>query len=299
MAPRPASPTKPQRALTDAAPGVTSSTRGPVVMLHGLLESPALWAPLRQALELDTVLAPPLPGHRADAPRLPAAAPLLAEPAALARHMADGIEARAGGRPVQLIGHSLGGYLALIIARERPDLVSRALVVGAIHAGDCGKRATLRTRVVTGLPLVGPLSARVLIRHWLADADRFAAWMTASLAPGERLQAVPAAMRRELSGGDATTIRALAVWARSQSALQSFGRIRTPVTVVICARDPVVTVEHQLELARALPGGVAHLTDTGHLPMLTTPRRLARTVGAWLDADTAGAGSAPLEAVPA
>ena len=273
-------------ARADAGPAAAAGSRGPVVMLHGLLESPALWAPLRAELGLGAGLAPPLPGHRADAPRLPGAATLLAEPAALARHMADAIAAESGGRPVQLIGHSLGGYLALLIARERPDLVARALVVGAIHAGDCGKRATLRTRVVTGMPLVGPLSAQVLIRHWLADADRFAAWMTASLAPGERLDAVPAEMRRDLSGGDPATIRALAVWARGQSALMSFARLSTPATVVICRRDPVVTVAHQLELARALPAGVAQLTDTGHLPMLTAPRRFARTVRAWLDADT-------------
>ncbi|REC58734.1 alpha/beta hydrolase [Rhodosalinus sediminis] len=282
-----------------AGPAPAAGPRGPVVLLHGLLESPALWAPLREALGLEAVLAPPLPGHRADAPRLPGAAALLAQPAALARHMANVIEAESGGRPVQLIGHSLGGYLALLIARERPDLVSRALVVGAIHAGDCGKRATLRVRVATGMPLVGPLSAQVLIRHWLADADRFAAWMTASLAPGERLEAVPPAMRRDLAGGDPATIRALAVWARGQSALDSFARLATPVTVVICRRDPVVTVAHQLELARALPAGVAQLTDTGHLPMLTAQRRFARTVRAWLDADTLHAAPAATEAAPA
>jgi pimeloyl-ACP methyl ester carboxylesterase len=196
--------------------------------------------------------------------------------------MADRIAERSGGRPVRLIGHSLGGYLALMIARERPELVERVLVVGAIHAGDCGKPVALRTRLVTGTPLVGPISAKVLMRRWLADADRFAGWMTTSLAPGERLRAVPDAMRRELATGCPRTVRALAVWARAQSALERFGEIEVPVTVVVCARDPVVSFAHQMALARVLPFGLAHIVDTGHLPMLTAPERFAHTVQAWL-----------------
>ncbi|RBI86367.1 hypothetical protein DRV85_06370 [Rhodosalinus halophilus] len=263
-----------------AAPGAQG---GPVVMLHGLLESPALWEPLSEALDLGEHYAPPLPGHRGDAARLPQALPLLGSEVALARHMADEIETRTGGRRVRLIGHSLGGYLALLIARERPELVERVMVVGAIHAGDCGKRPSLRTRVVTGMPLLGPVSAQVLMRRWLADADRFAAWMTSSLAPGERLRKVPAAMRTELATGSPRTIQALAAWARGQSALDSFRSIERPVTVVICARDPVVAFAHQMALARELPAAVARIADTGHLPMLTAPRRFAMTVRAWLD----------------
>lgn len=254
----------------------------PLVMLHGLLESPALWQPLRAALDHEPCHAPPLPGHRGDAPALPAAENLLQSDATLVHHMADRIAERSGGRPVRLIGHSLGGYLALMIARARPELVDRMLVVGAIHAGDCGKPVTLRTRVVTEAPLVGPISAKVLMRRWLTDADRFAAWMTASLAPGERLHAVPEAMRAELATGCPRTVRALAIWARAQSALERFGDIEAPVTVVICARDPVVSYAHQLALARALPQGVARIADTGHLPMLTAPDRFADTVRAWL-----------------
>ncbi|MFP4044109.1 MAG: alpha/beta fold hydrolase [Rhodosalinus sp.] len=267
----------------------------PLVMLHGLLESPAVWQPLRAALDDPPCDAPPLPGHRGDAPILPEAEGLLQPDAALAQHMADRIAERSGGRPVQLIGHSLGGYLALMIAREHPELVERVLVVGAIHAGDCRKPVALRTRLVTGTPLVGPISAKVLMRRWLADTDRFAAWMTASIAPGERLRAVPDAMRRELATGCPRTARALAIWVRAQSALERFGDIEVPVTVVVCARDPVVPYAHQMALARALPFGVARIVDSGHLPMLTAPDRFARTVRAWLE-DGQSAPSAGAEA---
>jgi pimeloyl-ACP methyl ester carboxylesterase len=266
-------------------PSRTSDASGAelIVFLHGLFESPAVWDAQRAALEArgHRTAALPLPGHRADAIGGERAALLTADDTALARHMADQIAARSGGRPVRLVGHSLGAYLTLSIARQRPELLRDALVVGALFAGDCGRPQTIGSWLVTQAPAIGMISARLLLRHWLDCPERFDGWLSASMAPGERLRVGTAAMRSELSGADAQAMRALACWIARRQALSDITQIGLPVTCVISARDPVVAPSHQLALARALPRGVVHVIDSGHLPMFTTPGRLARALTAW------------------
>lgn len=256
--------------------------RLPVVFLHGLFEAPAVWGPVRAALARlgAETCAPPLPGHSGDAIRRPRSEGLHLGDAPI-RHMEAVIEKIAAGGRVRLVGHSLGGYLALSVARDRPDLVHDALVIGAPHAGDCGRPVTLATRMVTEWPLVGPLSAHVLHRAWVSDADRFEAWMQGCVAPGERLSRLPAEMRAELRAGCPETMRDMAVWIRGRSSLKRFAAIEVPVTTVVSARDPVVSAAHQIELARTLPGGLAQVIDSGHLPMMTDPVLFERTVRAW------------------
>jgi pimeloyl-ACP methyl ester carboxylesterase len=247
-----------------------------------LFESPAVWEPARRALRaqgLET-LAPPLPGHRSDAVCRPTSLGM-DRGKAPARHMAEVLRLVSGGRRVRLVGHSLGGLIALMTARDHPDLVQDAMVIGAPHAGDAGRPAGLATRIFTEVPLIGSLSARLLHRRWIADADRFQQWFAPSLAPGERILGLPARMRDELRGGCPDTMRDMAVWIRAQAALETFASLRTPVTVTVLARDPVVTAEHQLTLARRLPGAVAQVIDSGHLPMITAPSLFQRTVAAW------------------
>jgi pimeloyl-ACP methyl ester carboxylesterase len=135
--------------------------------------------------------------------------------------------------------------------------------------------------MVTEWPLVGPLSAHMLHRAWVGDAVRFEAWMRGCVAPGERLARLPAEMRAELTAGCPETMRDMAVWIRTRSSLDRFAGIEVPVTTIVSARDPVVSAAHQIELARALPGGLAQVIDSGHLPMMTDPVLFERAVRTW------------------
>ena len=263
----------------------------PIVLLHGLLESPAIWEPQRRALETAGFesLALPLPGHRPDAVRGASARAIIAAEHGLTRHIAERIELRTGGRPVRLVGHSLGGHLALCIARERPDLVQEVMALGALHSGACGRTETLASWLVTKAPAIGPPTARWLLARWVSCPTRFEAWMRPSLAKGERLRAPTAKMRRDLATGDTDTMRALVDWVSHRDALSEIKKVECPVTCVIGARDPVVTADHQLALLCALRRGVGTLIDSGHLPMLTAPDLVARTLVAWARAGVPGA----------
>ena len=103
---------------------VTRGTGAPIVFLHGMGTSAATWNRCMYLLEdRFTVVAPDLLGH--------GDSPVLDDPAEYTRDRTladlDDIVADLGEAPV-LVGHSLGGYLALAYAATRPG-AARGIVV--------------------------------------------------------------------------------------------------------------------------------------------------------------------------
>ncbi|MCH1882504.1 alpha/beta hydrolase [Agrococcus sp. ARC_14] len=97
----------------------------PVVLLHGGNVANWMWEPQLPALTDRLAITPHLPGFGARTaepwPGLPAAAD----------DIAARIRSLAGGDPVDLVGLSLGGVLALHLAARHPDLVASVLTSGA------------------------------------------------------------------------------------------------------------------------------------------------------------------------
>ncbi|PAP77902.1 alpha/beta fold hydrolase [Rubrivirga marina] len=97
--------------------------RPPVVLLHGFLGRGADWDSVRLGLPTDwDVHAPDLPGH-GSAHALPEAA-----------HTVDGaadLVASQAEAPVDLVGYSMGGRLALHVAVTRPEAVRRLVLISA------------------------------------------------------------------------------------------------------------------------------------------------------------------------
>lgn len=96
----------------------------PIVFLHGLGMSASTWDPVAELLsDRHTVLAVDLPGH--------GGSPAPEDPDAFTRDAAladlDDVLATLDAPPI-LVGHSLGGYLALAHAATRPD-ASRGIIV--------------------------------------------------------------------------------------------------------------------------------------------------------------------------
>lgn len=79
---------------------------------------------------------------------------------------ADGLAARIatlGGRPLHLVGHSLGGCIVLqMLARHRPDGIGRVVLLGSPCCGSQAAGAVLR------LPVLRHALGRVL-PQWLAQ----------------------------------------------------------------------------------------------------------------------------------
>lgn len=99
--------------------------RIPALLLHGVPQTSLVWRPLMCELATDrVVLAPDLKGLGDSEVREPYDAVTVAgELAALVLHEVEG--------PVDVVGHDVGGSLALTLAAQRPDLIRRLVVVAA------------------------------------------------------------------------------------------------------------------------------------------------------------------------
>lgn len=109
--------------------------------------------------------------------------------------LVDGVSAyvKSLGRPVPVIGHSLGGTLGLAIAERHPGLMSKLLIVdslpfyGVVLGGPTANVATLRP-IVDGIrsrpaQAQSPEAARGMASYMItapADVDRVVGWMQAS-----------------------------------------------------------------------------------------------------------------------
>lgn len=133
--------------------------RPALILVHGAGRAGRVWRrPARRLERAYRVLAPDLPGFAAGSGRRPeetftvdgAAAALLA----LAREARDGREGRENqGRPVHVVGLSLGGLVALHAAAAQPGAFTSLLVTGAPVAPGRRQADTIRRyrRVPDGL----------------------------------------------------------------------------------------------------------------------------------------------------
>jgi pimeloyl-ACP methyl ester carboxylesterase len=114
-----------------------SGTGAPVLAIHGITSSSRSWPFLADALD-SPVLAPDLRG-RGRSRDLPG-------PVGLTQHAEDcaAVVEALGGTPVVVVGHSMGGFVAVLLAARRPDLVrGLVLVDGGLPFPAADEAATL------------------------------------------------------------------------------------------------------------------------------------------------------------
>src|SRR5690348_3319200 len=151
---------------------VLSHGRGPaVVLLHGVSESAAIWAPLFTKLGHFRLLAVDLPGHGLSDPMTFARGQVREH----ARALTDDIFDALGLDAAPVIGHSLGGMFALWHAAGGSDRVSAAVAIGepAVALPGARVRMPLSLLTVRGLGVAvlrspGPHRVyRRLLARWL------------------------------------------------------------------------------------------------------------------------------------
>ena len=230
----------------------------PLLLLHGLGGAASNWVELAPALARDRrVLVLDLPGHGGSSP-LPSA-PTLNPFADVVATVAE----REGMLPAAVVGHSLGGVVALRLALRRPGSVT-ALVLAAAAGISSATRAkeTWVTLLVLARParLVAPLRrliARVawlrypVFGHWeVADPAAFSARAVEGFLAGPALHTDIGDAGRALVHDDPRT---------------DLHRVRCPALVVWGARDRLVPLEDGVEYARRLRAPFRVVPDCGHL----------------------------------
>jgi pimeloyl-ACP methyl ester carboxylesterase len=245
---------------------------GPVLLLiHGMGGTFENWQAVIEPLARHhTVVAPDLPGHGSSAPG--AGDYSLGALAVGLRDLLIGL----GHERATLVGHSLGGGIAMQFAYHFPEITERLVLVSSgglgpevspvlraaalpgadlFIAATAGPGRTVGSAVARGLAAVGlrPNSdvAEVLRGYSsLTDPDRRAAFLaTLRSVIGTGGQRVHAGDRLYLAEG-------------------------MPVLIIWGARDPIIPLHHGENAHEAIPGSRLEIFEgVGHLPQLEAPGR--------------------------
>ncbi|WP_405372856.1 MULTISPECIES: alpha/beta fold hydrolase [unclassified Microbacterium] len=235
----------------------------PVLLLHGGGVAGWMWDSLRERLAADhTVIVPDLPGHgcSADEPYAAHAETV----AAIIEMLATAVP----GRPVAIVGFSLGAQLAIELASRHPDIVSEVMVVSA----------QAKPLPFTDLTLaVLGVSAPLARRRWFAKLQA-------------RELFVPAHLMEEYLSTSARITRATllaAVGSNVRFELPAgWSTFRGRALVLVGARERRLMLDSARMIHAALPGSVLSVAEgCGHGIPLQRPDWFGDRVVAWLESD--------------
>jgi pimeloyl-ACP methyl ester carboxylesterase len=245
-----------------------------LLLLHGFGGAAWNFDELAPLLTGRRLLIPDLPGHGGSTP-LPA--PSLAGFA----DVLAGILAAEGVGQADVLGHSLGGVVALRLAVRHPHRVRRLILAAPAGISSATRAAELTIRLI-GLIQPGRIAGR--------RADR--------IARSRRLRrAVFGAF--EVSNPDALSERAVHGFLRGPTmhtdalgagvALSAddpradLGRVQAPALILWGARDRQVPIADGHEYARRLGAPLRLIADCGHLLIGERPDVCARAIADFLD----------------
>jgi pimeloyl-ACP methyl ester carboxylesterase len=263
-----------------------------VLLLHGITSSASTWDDVLPWLaERHTVVAPDLLGHGQSAkPR---------GDYSLGAH-ANGLRdllGVLGHERVTVVGHSLGGGIAMQLAYQFPELCERLVLVSS---GGLGRdvHALLRAAALPGAEWVLPLLCRAGLQDAVAGAARLLGRLGMRAGPdieewwhGYTSLADPACREAFVH-----TLRAVIEpgGQRVCAADRLYLTALMPTLIVWGDQDPMIPVEHGRSAHRAMPGSRLEIfPGAGHLPHRDQPWRFARVLLDFL------ASTAPAEIDPA
>lgn len=165
-----------------------------------------------------------------------------------------------GLKSVDLIGFSLGGFVAQQILFDAPDLVRRAILAGTGPAGG------------TGIERVGAVSWPLIIKGLFTFRDpKFYLFFTSSINGRRAATAFLDRLKERTTDRDRAVslkaflrqLKAIKAWGRQ--APQPLDTIRKPVLVANGDHDIMVPSGNSADLARRIPGAELVLyPDAGH-----------------------------------
>ena len=180
-----------------------------------------------------------------------------------------------------VVGHDVGGVIAVKLAADHPDVVGRLVLVATPAKEDQIDLPTLLW--LTTLPVVGPVF--YTLGRFVKPLRRL--WMRPFVLDSENLteevvedagKSTPAAvaktldvMRREL--------------ARDRLVRQA-GIVKVPVLVIAEEEDQIVDPQAASDWAQTVSAEVAFLNECGHLPMLERAEEFNAQVLAFLTGDS-------------
>jgi pimeloyl-ACP methyl ester carboxylesterase len=266
-----------------------------LLLLHGMAGSSQTWRSVIRPLSRQfRVIAPDLPGHgESNKPRSDYS---LGAFAALLRDLLDEL----GVTRATIIGHSLGGGVAMQFLYQHPDYAQRLILIGSGGLGpDVG--LTLRLLSAPGAELVMPIIAP---RQVLAAGERVWSWLRKVGIEAPRGEEI---WRSYSTFSDAPTRQAFLRTLRSVvdyrgQAVSALNRLNSktelPVMAIWGDRDAIIPVKHAYAAQQARPDiRLEVLAGVGHFPQVERPAEVVELIEDFIAADIAS-GVEPVRVEP-
>ncbi len=273
---------------------LASGTGPPVILLHGVSLSAAAWAPLFTALPDRRLLALDLPGHG------------LSDPASYRRghvrqtahQLVEDIFDALGLAHAPVIGHSLGGMLALWYAASGAERISSLIAIGEPAVALPGVRVRMPLSLLTvrglGSAVLRAPSPRPVYRHLLArglgtaEVAGASEWLVDSL----RLSARRTGNARSVS----SLMHAIDHFRRprAESVLtpEQLAAISIPVMFLWGTNAPYLSANGARASVEQLPHATLHEVPGGHGPWLVDTELCAELIRNHLTSTSAHRGHA-------
>lgn len=263
---------------------VDSGTGPTVLVVHGILGSQQQWSRLVDLMDDDhRVVAPDLFGHGESAK--PMGDYSLSAHAATLRDLLDHLDVER----VSLVGHSLGGGIAMQFFYLFPERVERLVLVSS---GGLGREVNLALRaatlpgaaqvlgvvastpVLSGVEALGNAAARA---GWRPGADVTAIWRGfRSLSQRESRQAFLATTRAVIDVGGQTI--------SAHGHIE--GELPVPALIVWGSKDHMIPASHATDALEVAPEVRVEIFEgAGHFPHLEEPDRFATLLREFVAAD--------------
>lgn len=247
----------------------------PVILIHGLFVDHRSWDLVMPELAQQfRVIAPDLPGFGESEKPPPSRFPYGIE--AFAEAVADlyaGLELG----PAAVVGHALGGAVALTLAARHPELVSKLVLVDAL----CYESSTGRYGELALLPFVGGLVLKQLWGRGLFRRHfQESVFGPKSNIAGARIDRYYDAFNAPAARSSAlATLRATV---DTRGVVAQTTRVQAPALVIWGRHDRVWPASFGQRLSREIRGSGFELLDSGHSPHEELPSQIVRIVRRFL-----------------
>lgn len=237
----------------------------PILFVHGFPLSSAMWEPTLERLGAGwRAIAPDLRGHGASDAGEEASMPRLG------RDLVELLDALGEERPAVIVALSMGGYVALEMARRHPERVRALVLVDTRAEADTAEAAASRRE----------LAERVLAEGSGVVADSMVGKLFAPEARPALLEAWRARMAATPPAGVAAALRGMAERGDSFDTLRGW---KKPLLVVVGAEDAITPPDAARRMHAAADGSRLEVVPgAGHLTPVEQPDRFAALLEGFL-----------------
>jgi 3-oxoadipate enol-lactonase len=238
----------------------------PLLLIHGFPLNRRIWAPQISGLAgIARVITPDLRGHGGT----PASGDMYSMDL-LADDVNAFLDARGVDTPIDLCGHSMGGYIAFAFYRKYAHRL-RSLILTATRSapdtpeGKAGRDALVEQVRANGIePVAAGMAGRLLSSQTLEHRPELVTEVQ-EIIMETSVDGTVAALRGMKSRPDSTS---------------TLAQIELPTLVVHGQADQIIPLEEAKLMAEAISGSQFEvIPDAGHMPNLEQPERFNQILG--------------------